>query len=146
MACLKSGLIRIYSLNEKGVEINRDFLIGDEIVISLTDLINKTPSNIVIECLEDSEILEVDYDKFIEIADQQKDLGKFYQITLEQLYLKQEKKSYSLLSLNATERYLELLNEKPEIEQKVSQKHIASFLGITPIQLSRIRTKISKST
>jgi len=146
MACLKSGILRIYSLNKNGVEINRDILVEEDIIISLSDLISKTSSQIFVECIEDCEILEVNYNEFIKITHQQKDLSKFYQIILEQLYLKQEKKNYSLLSLNATERYLELLKEKPSITQKVSQKHLASFLGITPIQLSRIRKKITEKS
>lgn len=69
-------------------------------------------------------------------------LKALYTKVLEYLYIKYEKRLVESISLNATERYLELQKQIPDVNTLISQYHIASYLGITPVQLSRIRKKL----
>lgn len=62
----------------------------------------------------------------------------------EQLFIQRQQVQIDLLTLSAEERYMKLLAEKPEIIQKVSLKYIASYIGVTPESLSRLRKKISQ--
>lgn len=61
----------------------------------------------------------------------------------EQLFIQRQQIQIDLLTLTAEERYLKLLSEKPEIFQRVSLKHIASYIGVTAESLSRLRKNIS---
>ena len=63
---------------------------------------------------------------------------------LEKVYFYYEKRLVDLISLDATDRYLELKNQIPNIDEIISQYHIASYLGISPVQLSRIRKKLKE--
>jgi hypothetical protein len=67
-------------------------------------------------------------------------LGRF---AAEKLFLEKSKRELSLLQYNAKERYLQLLHEQPEILQQIPLKYVASYIGITPQALSRIRRQIS---
>ena len=64
-------------------------------------------------------------------------------VIAEQLFIQRQQIQIDLLTLTAEERYLKLLSEKPEIFQKVSLKHIATYIGVTPESLSRLRKNIS---
>ncbi len=70
--------------------------------------------------------------------------NKFGRIISEQIFINSKRRTEQLLFLSPKERYLLLLKEYPDFFQKYSLKHIASYLGITPQSLSRIRNQISK--
>lgn len=75
----------------------------------------------------------------MELANQNPDVLKLYTKVIEQDFLFQEQRVLDLSLLNATERYLKLQKEISNIENILPQYHIASYLNITPVQLSRIR-------
>ena len=97
---------------------------------------------LVFETLSDCKIYEVDYHKFMQLCDKNPKLKDLYTRVLEVLYIKYEKRLVEMISMDATCRYLELRRQNPNIDKLISQYHIASYLGITPVQLSRIKKKI----
>ena len=68
-----------------------------------------------------------------------------YSRVLESVYIIYEKRLVEMISLDATNRYLELRKQISKVDELIPQYHIASFLGITPVQLSRIRRKIDEN-
>ncbi|MFD0988776.1 Crp/Fnr family transcriptional regulator [Mariniflexile jejuense] len=138
---LVSGVVRCYISTESGKEFNKSFYLPITFVAPLTALINQCPSIFVFETLLDCELYEVDYKKFMELCKKYDDLNTLYTKIIETVYITYEKRLVDLISLDAKDRYLELRNEIPNVETLIPQYHIASYLGITPVQLSRIRKK-----
>lgn len=140
---LVSGIIRCYLITESGKEFNKSFYLPVSFVASLTALMKKNPSLFVFETLTDCKIYEIDYYKMMTLCETNSKLKSLYTKILEFLYVKYERRLIQSISLNATERYYELQKQIPNVNELISQYHIASYLGITPVQLSRIRKKMS---
>ena len=100
------------------------------------------PSRLTYQCLTDCDIYEFNYFEFKKLIEQDIHISNFYVFALEKVFLRLEDKIYDLSVLNATQRYLKLKKQIPEIENLITQYHIASYLNITPVQLSRIRRKL----
>lgn len=139
---LVSGIIRCYLITESGKEFNKSFYLPVSFAASLTALMKKKPSIFVFEALTDCKIYEVDYYKLMKLCEIDSNLKNLYTKVLEILYVKYEKRLVESITLNATERYLQLKKEIPDVDKLISQYQIASYLGITAVQLSRIRKKI----
>lgn len=139
---LKSGIVRSYYVDESGKTHIRSLFTKMKTTGDIGALITKKPAKLDYDCLTDCEIYIINYDKFKEIAHQNLNFSKFYIAMLTKVILLFESKVYDLSVLNGTERYLKLKEQIPEIENLIPQYHIASFLNITPVQLSRIRKEI----
>ncbi|NJX15557.1 Crp/Fnr family transcriptional regulator [Tamlana crocina] len=139
---LLSGVIRCYLSTESGKEYNKSFYFPTSFMGALTALVKKQPSRFVFESISECELYEVDYLQLMELYKKNTTLKVFYSRVLEMVYMQYEKRLVDLISLDATQRYLELRKQNPNIDRLISQYHIASYLGITPVQLSRIRKKI----
>lgn len=139
---LVSGLIRCYLTTEEGKEFNKSFYLPVCFVGSLTALMQKKPSLFVFETLSDCKLYELEYAKLKALCENNIQLNALYSKVLEGVYTKYEKRLVELISLDAKGRYLALRKQIPNVDTIIPQYHIASFLGITPVQLSRIRKKI----
>ncbi|MEL0456183.1 Crp/Fnr family transcriptional regulator [Flavobacteriaceae bacterium SZ-1-7] len=137
-----SGVVRCYICTESGKEFNKSFYMPTSFMGSLTALVKRAPSAFVFESITDVEAFEVDYYRLMELHKRSNALKSLYSRILEKVYMEYEKRLVDLISLDATGRYLELRKQNPEIDDLISQYHIASYLGITPVQLSRIRKKL----
>ena len=94
------------------------------------------------ETLTDSKIYEIDYYKLLDLSNDDEELKKLYTKVLEVLYISYEERLVELISLDAKGRYLVLRKQISGVDELISQYHIASYLGITSVQLSRIRKKL----
>lgn len=133
------GAIRIYYLDKKGKETNTWFLLDNELVISIFSFYTGQPSFEYIETLEDCilialkrEDLEALYLKHMEFNFLGRKLTESY-------HMHNEIRANELRMLNARERYENLIDRNPQLFQRVSLGHIASYLGISQETLSRIR-------
>ena len=138
---IMSGIIRCYLITESGKEFNKSFYLPVNVVGPLTALINNTPSIFVFESLIDSEVYEVDYLKLKSLCEKRIEVNILYSKVLESVYVRYESRLVELISMEAKDRYLELKKKIPNVDELIPQYHIASYLGITPVQLSRIRKK-----
>lgn len=136
---LKKGVARAFVTDDKGKEHIRTLFVPITTSGSLTALVKKQPSASTYDCLTDCEFLEGDYFKFLELTKMNHELALFHSKVLENVFLNVVKRINELTTLNATERYLKLKNDIPEVENLIQQYHIASYLNITAVQLSRIR-------
>jgi len=141
---LTKGVARSYLLDNTGKEHTRTIFTPITTAGSLSSLILKTPSELAYECLTDCEFYIGDFNKFQSLSRKKLDFSIQYSSFLEKIALKMEIRVTDLSTLNATERYLKLQKEIPEIENLITQYHIASYLNISPVQLSRIRKEIIK--
>lgn len=138
------GMMRYYYTSSDGKERNKSFFTENHAVGSLSAMTTGQPSPYTIEALEDSEILLTPtsiVDAFQDRFPQFRSL--MFQIT-QQMFLRNERREAMLLTLNAEQRYQWLLQQEPEIAQRVPQYHLASYLGMDAVSLSRIRRKLKR--
>lgn len=142
---LKKGIVRAYFVDANGKEYNKQFFMPLSIIGAYTSLLTKRTNKIGQQALTDCEILVADYSKIESLYDKFHDFERFGRKVAEYYFLEKEEKEIQMALLDAAQRY-ELLREKyPKIELLVSQRHIASYLGISQTQLSRIRKKKASS-
>jgi len=137
-----SGFVRLFHYNEKGEEITTHINCPPGFITSYSHFARHTLSDENLECITECELLRItkaDLDLLI----QQSPAFKDFSILIFQESLSyNEKRSKELATLGAEERYLKLMKEYPEVLHNVPMQHIASFLGMNPKSLSRIRKQI----
>jgi CRP-like cAMP-binding protein len=136
---LKKGIVRSYIVGSQGKEHIKILYTKNNIFAPMTALIKKKPSLYSFDCLTDCEILEGNYTDLLALTNSNLEFSILYSKILEEMYVRTDNKIHDLSILNATERFKKLKKEKPTIENLIKQYHIASYLNITPTQLSRIK-------
>ncbi len=142
---LESGIARLFMISPKGNEYNKVIFKSGDFIGSLSALIKNEPSIYTIECLTDCSTIECEYSDFITLTESDNNLGILHRKNLEKLYITNHNRNIEFLTLNATERYLNLRKRIPNIDNLIPQKQISNHLAITPIQLSRIRRKLTET-
>jgi CRP-like cAMP-binding protein len=104
----------------------------------------QTPSTYFIDALEDTEVLQLSKTNLEKLYGQEPKFERFYRIIFQNALIAQHERISQNLSFSAEQRYLHFIKKYPEVEQRISQKHVATFLGITPEFLSMLRKKLSK--
>ena len=140
IAFVLSGILRLYYLTENGIEHNKHFFVEDNFLLSSLEPEEKE-SIINIQSLETTMLLSASYNDFINVCEKHVCLDKIYKKMLFKYLEKKQFREIQLLSLNATGKYEYFLKEYGFLLSKIPHYHIASYLGITPTQLSRIRSK-----
>ncbi len=135
---LKSGLARIYYFKDD-IDITESFSFENSIVVRFESLFNGQPSRKAIQVLEDSEVVSLDASKFFALFNEFPDLEKAFNNIVKNALIDNICRIESIQFHTAEERYNDLINEQPDVIKRVPLKYIASFLGITPVSLSRIR-------
>ena len=133
------GYARGFFSTENGKFFNREIFGPREFMASLSALTDNTKSALGLECLTDCVIIQANFKAFMKMTKSNTELQNLYKKILEKNFNKLEQRTVQLSTLDAKERYLALQLRIPNIDNEISQYHIASHLGITPIQLSRIR-------
>lgn len=134
-----SGVVRTSTETNKGKVFTRELYTDNQFCGPMSDIINKTPSSYIYETLTDCEIIRSEHKEVQKLYGKHPELMNFEIKMLQHVYVKLEKTIISLGTKDAKERYLNLLDRHEGIEKLIPQYQIASYLGITPIQLSRIR-------
>ncbi len=137
---IKKGLARIYYYKD-GNDITEHFAFENEIVVRVESLFRGNPSTKGIQMLEDSEVMAINATQLFKLYDKYPDIERLFKLIFENEHIKTLQRLESLQFHNATERYAEL-SKKPETLQRIPLKHIASYLGITQVSLSRIRATV----
>ncbi|MVM31360.1 cyclic nucleotide-binding domain-containing protein [Spirosoma sp. HMF4905] len=144
-AFVQSGVIRGFYRDPQGTEYNKHFFVSPSIVGGYTSLITGKPNQISQQALTDCELLQANYQMFTALYDTYPELERVGRRFAEQYFVEKEQKEIEIVLLDAESRYRLFQEKYPELEQQIPQYHIASYLGITPTQLSRIRKKWSQS-
>ena len=142
---LVSGMMRAYLSSENGKEYNKNFFMPSSFVGALSALIHNKPSRLTYETLTECKVYEINFSAFVELCKHDLNISNLYCKILEHIYLKYEERQLELISMDAKARYQAILKKNPNIEELIPQYQIASYLSITPVQLSRIRSTIKKN-
>lgn len=141
---LTTGMMRAYLSTENGKEFNKNFFMPFSFVGALTALIQNQPSKLTYEALTECNVYEVNFHDIEQLCKEDITISNLYNRILEHVYIRYEERQLELISLDAKDRYLALRKKIPKIDELIPQYQIASYLSITPVQLSRIRRKIKK--
>jgi CRP-like cAMP-binding protein len=142
VAFVIKGLFRYVYTNEKGDVFTKGIILENDFISSYSAMIMKQKSFFSIEALEQSTVLEFEWADFVKLRDNDIFWVQFLLKFVEKGYIMKEKRERDLLLLDAESRYKNFLHEFPGVEQRLTQGIIASYLGIKPETLSRIRSRI----
>ncbi|KFF18780.1 Crp/Fnr family transcriptional regulator [Flavobacterium hydatis] len=140
-AIVIKGLFRYVYIHENGNEFTKGIIDENNFLSSYSAMIYNTPSYFFIEALEDAEIFEIDYECWLKVKESNPFWNGFLLTIIEKAFSVKEKRERELLLLDAEKRYEIFVTEFPNLESRVSQQIIASYLGIQPESLSRIKRR-----
>lgn len=138
-AFITSGCLRTYSVNDKLQEHILNFAIENYWIGDRESLLNGTPSRYNIDAIEDSEVLLISKEDFAVLMKSIPQFQDLVNLIIERSFAASQDRINSSISLNAEEKYATFLIRQPKIANRVPQHMVASYLGITPETLSRIR-------
>ena len=138
---IEKGMARTFYYRE-GNDVTNQFFCEGETVAAMESLYSKKPSYYSIELLEDCTLIKIDYHQIEKLYTRFPDLESCGRIMAIHCYLEENERSRSFQMLTAKDRYLNLLKNNPSIIQRVNLGHIASYIGVTQVQLSRIRAEL----
>lgn len=137
-----SGCLRTFYVDNEGQEHIVMFAIENWWTADLGSFITQTPADYNVQCLENTEVIQFSYNDIERLYIQIPKLERFFRIIIQNAYVASEKRIIRSFSLSAKERYLKFREQYPQIEQRVPQYMIASYLGITKEFLSKIRNQL----
>ena len=140
------GCLRLFYIDENGFEHNVQFAVEDWWIGDMASFLTQKPASLFVEVLEDGEVLQIDNHKMEDLYVKIPKLERFFRILIQNAFISFQQRLISTISKPAEERYLEFINKYPFFEQRLPQIHIASYLGITPEFLSKIRKKLLSGT
>jgi CRP-like cAMP-binding protein len=138
---INKGCIREYFIDRKGSELTLEFAVEDWWVSDITSFESKTPSNMYIETLEDSELLLLSRDSKENLLRQVPKLERMFRLMIQRHLTVVQNRLFKTVAYSALDKYMEFVRRYPTISQRVPQHYIASYLGISPEFLSRLRNK-----
>jgi CRP-like cAMP-binding protein len=140
------GLLRFFYPAENGQEANKAFIAEGEFAGALAASALNLPVIYGIEALEDTSLLVAPISAFTALFDEHPVFDRLGRKLTELLLVRKEKRTRSFMQQSASERYLEFLTEHPDLVTRVPQYHIASYLGITEVSLSRLKKGVLEQT
>lgn len=139
---LHRGLIQLYLLGVEGRLFTKTFHTEGRFTGAHAAAATGHPSTFFIRALEEVEATVLPFSALDRLADADLRLQRLLRRVAEQLFWRKEQREAQLLTLSATERYLQLLREAPSLVARVQQHHLASYLGVTEVSLSRLRARL----
>jgi len=143
IAYLIKGSFRYFRVID-GIETTTFFSFENNWVSAYTSFVNKSPSFVTIEAMEDAELLVLNYEQLQQLYKKHRSIERFGRLMAEYLVTCLDERMHSLLLKTPEERYLKTLNDNRIYFDRVPQHYIASYLGIKPESLSRIRKRITQ--
>lgn len=143
-AIVLEGVVRHYYVDAKGRESVKAFRGPGEFSAPYAEIIQKKPSRTFIQALAPTRLLTIDVEKFEAMAAQSVDVQRLARRFVELHFVNKEQREYEFLQLSAEERYRKFCAELPEHLSQIPQHQVASYIGITPVALSRIRARVTK--
>ncbi|SCW39888.1 Crp/Fnr family transcriptional regulator [Mucilaginibacter sp. NFR10] len=140
-AYVNKGCIREYIIDENGAEVTLQFAVEDWWVSDLASFQDQSPAHMNIETLEDCELLILTHDSKEKLLNEVPKLERMFRLMLQRHLTVVQKRLFKTISTTAMEKYLEFINRYPSIPQRVPQHYIASYLGISPEFLSKLRAR-----
>ncbi len=140
---VNKGSLRTYHIDNNGQEHIVMFAFEDWWTGDMYSFLSGQPALYNVDALEDAELLLIEKSQLEQLYIDIPKFDRFFRILLQNAYISMQRRISDNMSLTAEERYLDYINRYPHFEQRLSQKQIASYLGITPESLSRIRRQMA---
>ena len=141
---LEKGIVRAFFTYIKGKEYNKQFFVSPSLIGAYTSLLTKERNLIPQQALTECVVWVADFAELEKLFIKYHDLERLGRKIAEFYFLEKEKKELEMALMDATERYLLFREQYPSLEQLIPQYHIASYLGISPTQLSRLSNNLTK--
>jgi CRP-like cAMP-binding protein len=141
---ITNGFMRLFYYDDNGDEITTLIASPNRFITSFLNFIHDKKSDENLECITDCELYEIERNKLLELIDKNENFKKFSLLIFEQAMASSQIRANDFATLTADLRYKKLIEQQPEIIQNVPIQYIASYLGIKPQSLSRIRKQIIK--
>lgn len=139
---VNKGCIRLFTVNEDGEEATRYFAFEGAFGGALPSLIRQTPAFEYVQAIEPSELLVISRDDLFYLVDTVPAMAKIYRLILEAAFITAQERIYGFQNLTALEKLKWLLNYQPRILSRLSGRMVASFLGVSPYTLSRLKAEL----
>lgn len=143
---LASGLVKLTYLTANGNEFTKSFIDEGNFMGSLVSLLEGGASPFSIICLERSRVESLPYTLLKSLIDEDVAMLRFICFLYQNLALKKEIREFDFLCLTPAQRYEKFLKNTPSTASRITQAEIARYLGITPVALSRIKTRLGRQT
>lgn len=141
---IKQGLLRMHFLRKDGREFNKNFFIENQLLCPLTPAMMSSPSLFGISCIEASEIECCPMDKFTSYLSATEWLHIQHEL-LSRLLDRKLQREHDLLALSSRQRYQKFCELNPGLAKRVPLTHLATYLGITDVSLSRLRRQLGET-
>jgi CRP-like cAMP-binding protein len=142
LAFVTQGCLRSYSLNAQGQEHTLQFAPEDWWISDMYSLLTQQPSTMNIDALEDTQVLLLAQADMETVYEQFPVFERYFRLLMQSRYISLQERVNAALSQSASEKYQHFLRKYPGIAQRVPQHFIASYLGITPESLIRVRRQL----
>ena len=142
LSFVEEGIIRLY-IPKLENDITFAFVFENSFISAYDSFLTQLPSSYAVETITQTVLWRLSYHDLQVIYDETAIGNKMGRKASEDLFLKKTKRELSFLNDTAEERYVKLFSERPEVIQRIPLKYIASYIGVTPQALSRIRKRIS---
>jgi CRP-like cAMP-binding protein len=139
---ITKGFMRLFYYDHNGDEITTLIVSPNQFVKSFSNFIHEFKSNENLECITNCEFYQIERSKLVELIDKNENFKKLSLVIFEQSVVTTQIRANDFATLTAELRYKKLIEQQPEIIQNVPVQYIASYLGIKPQSLSRIRKQI----
>ncbi len=141
---IESGLVRFFYTRTDGREFNKSFIGAGAFCGALSAYLTDGLAPYGIEALEPTRAWVTRYAEVSALYDEDPAFGRLARHWVERLALKKERRERALLEEDATTRYRHFVREYPELSARIPQYHIAHYIGVTEVSLSRIRARLAK--
>jgi len=138
---LTDGVVRAFYRITNGIEYNKTLFVKGDFFGGYASLVSGKPNRINIQALTNVTFYKSNYQDISDLFKKYRNIETLCRLIAERFYIEKENREIELVLLQADERYKIFKEQFPGIENEIPQYHIASYLGITPTQLSRIRAK-----
>lgn len=135
------GILRAFFINKEGKEATIMFATADWWITDMDSFLNKNIADVSIQAVSDALVLSLSKTSFELLFDEVPAFNKFFRILMQNAYCREQRRSFQTLSMDAKERYNQFNERYPDVAKHVTQKQIASYLGITPEFLSYLRSQ-----
>ena len=143
LSFIENGIVRFYMPDEENGELTFNFCFSKEFVCAYDSFLTQTPSTYELQALTQTSVWQISNENMQKVYTQTSVGNYLGRMAAEKLFLAKSKREIAFLKHTAAERYANLFKEQPEILQFIPLKYIASYIGITPQALSRIRRQIT---
>ena len=138
---VESGSFRAFHLNPEGKDATVMFALADWWITDMDAFAHQVPSSLTIAALEESAVWALDFGRMQSLLEAVPKLERYFRILYQHAYIREQRRALLNLSQSTARRYESFLRQFPQISRKVTQKQIASYLGVTPEFLSAVKKK-----